>query len=144
MRFTPSNPLSGMNLHYHKSYSSYWTWFFLNPKCFKYGISWFRISSNRSLFQRASSILFTRIPNVSTPFPRKISKWSFVIPAGLIPASNSPFAADTTRRPQSAWIPPVIILLMKSRWPGASRRVTVWCGRCNVETPKSIVTPCSL
>ena len=47
-----------------------------------------------------------------------------VCPFFEMPASNSPVPEAMMRTPQSAWLVPVIIFLMKSRWPGASMMVT--------------------
>jgi len=66
------------------------------------------------------SILFTATIICFTPSVKASSACSRVWPSLLMPASNSPVAAGTTSMATSAWDVPVIMFLMKSRWPGAS------------------------
>ena len=70
------------------------------------------------------SILLTPMMSCLTPRVKARRACSRVWPFLEIPASNSPTPAATIRTAQSAWEVPVIMFLMKSRWPGASIMVT--------------------
>lgn len=75
------------------------------------------------------------------PSERTRSACSLVWPPLSNPVSNSPVVASTTNIATSAWAVPKIIFGMKSRCPGASRRVTDLVSVSNCDWPTSMVIP---
>lgn len=75
------------------------------------------------------------------PKDRTSKACSLVCPPLSKPVSNSPLVASTTSKATSAWVAPVIMLGMKSLWPGASSSVTTFVAVSNFDCPTSIVMP---
>nr|CAA51988.1 unnamed protein product [Desulfurococcus mucosus DSM 2161] len=88
-----------------------------------------------------ASILFIATINWFIPMVLASIACSRVWPSALIPASNSPFLALTTRIAASAWLAPVIMFLTKSLWPGASMMVKKYFFVSNFMYDSDIVTP---
>ena len=65
-------------------------------------------------------------------------------PLLFIPSSNSPFAADTTKKLQSAYDAPVIMFFKKFLCPGTSIIVKLNLEVVNFYRDKSTVIPLSL
>merc|ERR1719206_975815 len=88
----------------------------------------FWISSNLAWLYGGSveSILLTATMSCLTPRVQARRACSLVCPFLEIPASNSPVPEAMMSTPQSAWLVPVIMFLMKSRWPGASLPIALF------------------
>ena len=74
------------------------------------------MTDTSSILLHATIICFTPSVNASSACSR-------VWPSLEIPASKPPTDESITRMAISAWDVPVIMFLMKSRWPGASMTV---------------------
>ena len=89
------------------------------------------------------SILLIPIIIFLTPKVNANKACSFVYPYSLIPASNSPGAAEIINTATSAYDVPVIMFLMKSLWPGASMIEQKYFAVSNLLTVMLIVIPLS-
>ena len=100
-------------------------------------------SSKRASSYRAASILFTATTTCRTPSTKASSACSRAMPSPETAASNAPAAAGTTSSAASACEAPRIMFLTKSRWPGASIRVTARlpAGVRSCARDRSIVRP---
>ena len=80
------------------------------------------IKFNRQGAKARNKLTILLMATISCLTPRVYARraCSRVWPSLEIPASNSPVPAAMMRIAQSAWEVPVIMFLMKSRWPGAS------------------------
>ncbi|KAL7355766.1 ankyrin repeat protein [Histoplasma ohiense] len=99
------------------------------------------ISLKRDSDHLVVSILLMATMSCLTPRVKASRACSRVWPSLEIPASNSPVPAAMMRIAQSAWEVPVIMFLMKSRWPGASMTVTLYFGVSNFQRAISMVIP---
>ena len=115
----------------------------LKPTFFRKGVSFVLHSSYLSSAHTTvgSSILLMSTTRCFTPAVFANMACSLVCPLRSNPVSNSPFLAEMTSTPMSAWAAPLIILGTKPAWPGASRMVKRFFWVSKHARPTSTVFP---